>query len=103
MEPFILTTDVVFKGCQLIEEEIQILRNIGLKSFITQVPWGVLHQEKVAEAIRALSDYGTYTMLNNTKYLLFPMENWRGQMTTLFQLSTRNPIKTNRRNEDRVV
>jgi hypothetical protein len=56
MESFSFSLDATFRSTQFSKEKITFLRKLRLERFLCEVPWGVTHPVRAAEAINTLQE-----------------------------------------------
>lgn len=86
MESFSFNLDAAFKSTQFSKEEITFLRKLRLENFLCEVPWGVMHPVRAAEAINTLQEDTLQVTLKGELLPLFS-ENWRDLFLKLFRLT----------------
>ena len=86
MESFNFNVDVAFKSTQFSKEELTFLRKLRLERFLCEVPWGVTHPVRAAEAINTLQEDTLQVTLKGEELPLFS-ENWRSLFLKLFHLT----------------
>ena len=86
MDSFTFPVDAAYKGTQFNHEELTFLRKMGLEHFVCDVPWGVLHATRAAEAINTLQeDTLEVTIKRETLCLLF--KDWKNLFLKIFKLT----------------
>ena len=86
MESFNFNVDAAFKSTQFSKEELTFLRKLRLERFLCEVPWGVTHPVRAAEAINTLQEDTLQVTLKGEELPLFS-ENWRALFLKLFHLT----------------
>lgn len=92
MESFSFNLDAAFKSIQFSKEELTFLRKIRLENFLCEVPWGVMHPVRAAEAINTLQEDTLQVTLKGELLPLFS-ENWRDLFLKLFRLTPKGKDK----------
>lgn len=69
-------------------EEVQFLRQVNSEGFILRLPWGVLHEALIREALANLQED---TMLTTVREKAIPLiaADWRTQFREVFELTKR--------------
>ena len=86
MESFSFNLDAAFKSTQFSKEEITFLRKLRLENFLCEVPWGVTHPVRAAEAINTLQEDTLQVTLKGELLPLFS-DNWKALFLKLFRLT----------------
>ena len=86
MESFAFHMDAAYKSTQFSKEELTFLRKLRLEQFLCNVPWGVVHPARAAEAINTLQEDTLQVTLKGEVLPLFS-ENWRDLFFKIFHLT----------------
>ena len=86
MESFNFNVDAAFKSTQFSKEELTFLRKLRLERFLCEVPWGVTHPVRAAEAINTLQEDTLQVTLKGEELPLFS-DNWRSLFLKIFHLA----------------
>ena len=86
MDSFTLGVDAAFKSTQFNQEELLFLRQLRLEQFLCDVPWGVLHAARAAEAITTAQEDTLKVTIKGENISIFS-SNWRSLFSKVFKLN----------------
>ena len=86
MDSFSFNVDAAYRSTQFSKDELTFLRKLRLEHFLCDVPWGVLHTVRAAEAINTLQESTLQVTLKGETLPLFS-ENWRELFLKIFRLT----------------
>lgn len=87
---FSLNVDATFRvtHSEFNHEELAFLRKLQLEQFLCDVPWGVLHMARAAEAINTIQE-DTLKVIIKREHVPIYSKNWKSLFLIVFKLPTK--------------